>query len=143
MALTRERLQSYIPLKLEVIDQLERITRMRSAEYIPPMRESIGSSYSPGGGDRLADAIIRRLEYQEKIAPSVYAQLDELDAIREEIDALPDPMYRLVLRLRYIDIVEGRQRGWKDIAAKIYGNNEGRHVKAVQRLHDKAIEDIE
>lgn len=142
MQLTRERLRNYIPLQLEVYDQLERIARMKSAEQIPPMKESTGGGYTPGTGDNLERAILNRLAYQDKIVPEVNAILDKLDATRAAIGSLPDPMDRMILRLRYIDMEDCKQLGWKEIAIRIYGDDEERHVRAAQRLHDKAVAEI-
>ena len=140
--LTMERLRNYIPLQLEVFDQLERIERMKSAEQIPPMKESTGAGYTPGAGDNLERAILNRLAYQDKITPVVNAHLDELESIRAAIDARPDPMDRLILRRRYIDMADCRQLSWKEISVRIYGDDEERHIRAAQRLHDKAVAEI-
>ena len=142
MQLTMVRLRNYIPLQLEVYDQLERIERMRAAEQIPPMKESTGAAHTQGAGDSLERAILNRLAYQDKIEPVVNSHLDELEAIRAAIDARPDPMERTILRLRYIDMEDCKQLGWKEVARRIYGDNDERHVRAAQRLHDKATEDI-
>lgn len=142
MQLTMERLRDYIPLQLEVYDQLDRIARMKSAEQIPPMKESTGASFTAGAGDTLERAILNRLAYQDKIAPVVNAQLDLLDATRAAIDSLPDPMDRMILRLRYIDMKDCKQLGWKEISIRIYGDDEERHVRSAQRLHDKAVAEI-
>lgn len=142
MQLTMERLRNYIPLKLEVLDQLERIARMKSAEQIPPMRENTGGGYTPGTGDNLERAILNRLAYQDKIAPEVNSTLDFLESIRAAIDKLPDPMDRMILRLRYIDMEDCRQMKWKEIAFRIYKDDDASHVRAAQRLHDKAVAEI-
>lgn len=140
--IVRDWLSNYIPLMIEVMDQLERVARMRSAEITPPKTDNIGGGNANGATNKLERAILNRLAYQDKITPALEESIAELESIRTAIDSLRDPMFRTVLRLRYIDAVDGKRREWSDIALRIYGKDEERHIRAARRIHDKAVDAI-
>lgn len=140
--MTKERLASYISLKMEVDNQLERLTRMRNEEKIPAMRESDGSQHSPGTGDRMERAIIRRMEYEDRVIPQIEAALAEMETIEQAIYAVADPMEREVLRLRYMEGNYIRHLPWRDVALKLFGDDDKRHMVATYRLHTQALHNI-
>lgn len=136
--MTIERLENYIKLKTEVERYLERIARMKNDEKFPGMREGDGSQHQPGKGDRMERAILRRLDYQEKMAPLIQANLDEMEQVEQAVDSLMDPMHRDVLRFRYLEGENYRHKGWKDVALCLYHDNDESHVQAAYRLHREA-----
>ena len=140
--MTKERLASYISLRLEVDNQLERLARMRNDEKIPAMRESDGSQHSPGSGDRMERAIIRRMEYEDRVMPQIEAALAEMETIEQAIYAVADPMEREVLRLRYMEGNYIRHMPWRDVALKLFGDDDKRHMVATYRLHTRALNNI-
>lgn len=140
--MTKERLASYISLRLEVDNQLERLDRMRNDEKIPAMRESDGSQHSPGSGDRMERAIIRRMEYEDRVMPQIEAALVEMETIEQAIYAVADPMEREVLRLRYMEGNYIRHMPWRDVALKLFGDDDKRHMVATYRLHTRALNNI-
>lgn len=143
--MTEQRLSKYISLKLEVEHQLERIARMKSEETFPVMKEPSESQHQPGAGDRMERAILRRMEYEEKVAPLIQANEDEMNAIEDAIAGLDDPMEREVLRLRYIDgceEVKSRHQLWKDVAVRLYGDDDEKWMQAAYRLHRRALRNI-
>lgn len=140
--MTKERLASYISLRLEVDNQLERLARMRNDEKIPAMRESDGSQHSPGSGDRMERAIIRRMEYEDRVMPQIEAALAEMETIEQAIYAVADPMEREVLRLRYMEGNYIRHMPWRDVALKLFGDDDKRHMVATYRLHTRALTNI-
>lgn len=140
--MTKERLASYISLRLEVDNQLERLARMRNDEKIPAMRESDGSQHSPGSGDRMERAIIRRMEYEDRVMPQIEAALAEMKTIEQAIYAVADPMEREVLRLRYMEGNYIRHMPWRDVALKLFGDDDKRHMVATYRLHTRALTNI-
>lgn len=140
--MTKERLASYISLRLEVDNQLERLARMRNDEKIPAMRESDGSQHNPGSGDRMERAIIRRMEYEDRVMPQIEAALVEMETIEQAIYAVADPMEREVLRLRYMEGNYIRHMPWRDVALKLFGDDDKRHMVATYRLHTRALNNI-
>ena len=69
----KQRLASYRALRLEVDNQLDRLARLRNEEQLPAMRESSGAKSTGGNGDRMERAILRRMEYEERITPQIEA----------------------------------------------------------------------
>lgn len=138
----KQRLISYIYLKKEVDHQLERLQRMRSQEILPAQKESDGSKHTAGASDRMANAVIRRMAYEERVLPEIKAAQAEMDAIEDEISALRDPLERTVLRLRYIDGEYCRHMKWNDVAIKVYGDDDEKHLQAVYRIHGRALQNI-
>lgn len=141
--MTKERLASYITLRMEVDHQLERLERLKSAEQFPSMSNS-DSGGSKGGvsGDRIERAILRRMEFEQRALPKIKRAQKEMADIERAIDDMPDPLEREVLRLRYIDGDCARHMPWKDVAENLFGDNDDRHMLAVYRLHNKALNSI-
>lgn len=138
----KQRLWGYIYLKKEVDHLKERLQRMRSQEILPAQKESDGSAHTAGASDRMANAVIRRMAYEDRVLPQIRAAQAEMDAIEAEISALRDPLERTVLRLRYIDGEYCRHMKWKDVATNVYGDDEEKHLTAVHRIHGRALENL-
>ena len=140
--MTKQRLASYVSLRMENENRLERLTRLRNEAEIPAIRQGDGSKYSPSTGDRMERAIIRAMEYEEQIKPLIEANRREMEIIEAAIDALCDPMEREVLRLRYIDGEGCRLMPWKYVAVCLFGSDDARHLLATYRLHGKALQSL-
>lgn len=138
----KQRLKKYLSLRKEIDNELERPIRMRNEEKIPAMKQGDGSKKTGGASDRMADAVVRRLAYEELKLPKIEANQAELDKIDRAIDDLPDPMERELLRMRYTDSDTYRHRKWRDIAIMIYGDDEDRFLLAVSRMHNRALQHI-
>lgn len=136
---TKQRLHSYIFLRRSVENQLERLARMKNDELIPAMKEGDGSKRTPGASDRMANAIIRRLAYEDEVMNEVEEKMAEMEAIRAAILGLHEAQEQEVLRCRYIDCEGFRHTPWKDVAIQIYGDDDESQVKAVQRIHGRAL----
>ena len=141
-AMTKQRLASYVSLKLEIENQLDRLARLKNEAEIPAVRQGDGSKHSPGAGDRMERAIIRYMEYEERIRPQIEATKEEMRCIEDAINAVADPLEREVLRLRYIDGEYSRLMPWKEVAINLFGDDDERHILAAYRLHSKALVSI-
>ena len=139
---TKQRLASYRALRLEVDNQLDRLARLRNEEQLPAMRESSGAKSTGGNGDRMERAILRRMEYEERVAPQIEAAKREMAAIEAAIDHVEDPLERECLRLRYISGDSCRMMPWKDVAMAIYGDDDDKYILSIFRIHGKALQSI-
>ena len=99
---TKERLARYISLKKENENRLERLARMKSNAEMPAQRDPDGSKHTGSSGERMARAIEAYMEYEEQIGPLVETNRREMAEIEAAVAALPDPLEREVLRLRYL-----------------------------------------
>lgn len=135
----KERLRSYLCLKFETENQLERLLRLKSEEKFPAMRESSGAKQSGSSEGRMEKAIIRRMEYEASVMPKIEAAQKEMEQIEDAISAVRDPMEREVLRLRYVDGESRRPMLWRDVAVKLFGDDDERHILATYRLHSRAL----
>ena len=141
--MTKQRLSQYIYLKMEVEHQLERLARLRNQERLPAMQESDSSKQSGSGtGDRMERAIIRRMEYEDRVMPQVEAAMAEMQVIEDAIRSLPNPMEREVLRLRYMEGTCLRHLPWRDVALRLFGDDDDSHMMATYRLHTLALQKI-
>lgn len=140
--ITRERLHNYAKIKRQVENQLERLVRMKNEELIPALKMGDESKRNPGASDRMANAVIRRITYEEEITASMEENLAEMDAVRAAIKTLRDPMEQEILNMRYIDCEGYRHTPWRDVALKIYGDDDENQIRAVQRLHKSAVENL-
>lgn len=140
--MTKQRLSSYISLRMEVDNQLERLERLKSAEQFPSQQLGDESQHSGVSGDRLERAILKRMEFEKRAMPKIERNKKEMAQIEDAIDDMDDPLEREVLRLRYIDGECSRHMPWKDVAENLFGDNDDRHMLAVYRLHNKALSNI-
>lgn len=140
---TKKRLKSYIYLRQEVDCQLERLSRMKSNELFPTRGESDGSKHTSSGSDRMAKAIVRRLQYEEKALDEVERKMDEMDKITNAIDGLEDGLEREILRHRYIDCRGCKHTPWREIALSIYGDDDEAQMQMIFRAHGRALKNIE
>ena len=140
--ITKDRLCSYVSLKLEIENRLERLQRLKNEAEMPAAKVGDESQHTPGGTGRMERAIIRATEYEERIIPIIEDNRREMEAIETAIAELFDPMEREILRLRYIDGDGCRHMPWRDIATRMYGEDGEAQIRAVFRLHGKALEHI-
>lgn len=140
--ITKDRLRNYIFLRMEVENQLERLARMKNEELIPAQKESDGSKHSASASDRMANAVIRRLSFQDAIHDEMEQKLQEMEYIQDAISALEDPQEREVLRLRYIYGEGCRYMPWREISEKLYGDADDRSIHATFRVHGRALYNI-
>lgn len=140
--MTKKRLSRFLSLKAQTTNHLERIARMKSNEQFPAMRESDGSSHQPGASDRMGNAVIKRITYEDEITAELEANLAEMDAIRKAIKSLDDLMEQEVLWNRYIEPDGIKHMPWRDVAIRMYHNDDENTIRAVTRLHGKALESI-
>lgn len=138
----KQRLASYRALRLEVGNQLDRLARLRNEEQLPAMRESSGAKSTGGNGDRMERAILRRMEYEERVPPQIEAAKREMAAIEAAIDHVEDPLERECLRLRYISGDGCRMMPWKDVAVAIYGDDDDKYILSIFRIHGRALQSI-
>ena len=139
---TKERLSRYISLKQENENRLERLARMKSAAEMPAQRDPDGAKHTGSSGERMARAIEAYMEYEEQIGPLVEANRREMAEIEAAVAALPDPLEREVLRLRYLDGENVQSLSWKEVAYKLLGKANEAAQKKARRIHAKAIESL-
>lgn len=139
----KDALENYLFLKMEVENQLERIARAKNNTLIPALKESDGSQHFSDGVDRLGNTVVKWLELEDRLMPSIMEKIAEMQQIECAIESLKNPLEREVLRLRYLDGTGCRHMGWKDVAVNLYGDNDEAQLQAVFRLHRKAIHNFE
>lgn len=140
-------LSDYVGLMMECEHQREHLLRMKSREILPPsFREPDGAQHTSAAGDRMAAAVVRRLDREPKIQAIIDRCEAGMQAMEEAVDALPDPLERTVLRCRYFDgsiDPEGvhiwQKAKWREVALRIYGSDEDRYLKAVDRIRSAAL----
>lgn len=121
---TKSQLLRYLALRAENENRLERLAWMRSAAELPPMAEGDGSMHTNSSGDRMARAVENCMEYEEQIRPLIASNTAEMQRIEQAVDALDDPLEREVIRLRYMDSSNCRQKLWHDVAVQLYGDDD-------------------
>jgi hypothetical protein len=140
--ITRERIRNYSRIKQQVENQMERLARMKNEELIPALKMGDESKRNPGASDRMANAVIRRMAYEDEIAASMEKNLTEMEAVRAAIATLTDPMEQEVINMRYIDCEGYRHTLWSEVALNIYGDDDDKYIRAVQRLHTSAMDNL-
>lgn len=144
----KEWLSGYVGLMMECEHQREQLLRMKSREILPPsFREPDGAQHTSITGDRMAAAIARRLDREPKIQAVIDRCEAEMQAMEDAVDALPDPLERTVLRCRYFDgsidpetgIHVWKEAKWREVSLILYGSDEDRYLKAVDRIRSDAL----
>ena len=139
----KERLKRYPALKMELEKMEARLEVLRSEETLPPMRQGDGSKRTAGTGDRQERAILRRMEYEERTAPTIAANKQEIRAIDRAVAALIDPLEREVITIRYIEADSYKPLKCREVAVAMYGDDEEADILRVSRLHKKALESLQ
>ena len=139
----KKRLSNYSAIRVELDNLEERLERLKSEEQLPPMRPGNGSKPTGGTGDRQERAIIRRMEYEERHGPEMEAKRQELRYIEGAINAVADPMERMVLRIRYTDSDTAKPMPWREVAIAIYKDDSDSKMLAIYRLHGRALKSLQ
>lgn len=139
----KKRLSQYSAIRVELDNLEERLERLKSEETIPAMRPSNGSKPTGGTGDRQERSIIRRMEYEERHGPEIDAKRGELRYIEDSINAVADPMERMVLRIRYTESENAKPMPWRAVAMAIYKDDSDSKMLAIYRLHGRALKNLQ
>lgn len=139
----KKRLSNYSAIRVELDNLEERLERLKSEETLPAMRPGNGSKHTGGTGDRQERAVIRRMEYEERHGPEMEAKRNELRYIEDSINAVADPMERMVLRIRYTESETAKPTPWRDVAIAIYRDDSDAKMLAIYRLLDKAVKSLQ
>ena len=138
----KERLKRYPAIRKETDNLLTRLEVLKSEETLPPMRPGDGSKHTAGRSDRQERAIIRRMEYEERTAPTIAANEQEIKAINRIVAALSDPLEREVVNIHYIEVDGYKPLPWRDVAIAMYGDDTEADVLRVHRLHKSALQSL-
>lgn len=138
----KERLKRYPALRMETDNLLARLEVLKSEETIPPLRPGDGSKRTSGTGDRQERAILRRMEYEERTAPTITANKQEMKVIDKAVAALSDPLEREVITIHYIEVDGYKPLPWRDVAIAMYGEDTEADLLRVHRLHSKALQSL-
>lgn len=139
----KQRLKRYPAIRLETENMISRLEMLKSEETIPPVRQGDGSKRTAGTGDRQERAILRRMEYEERTAPTIAANKQEIKAIDAAVLALSDPLEREVITIHYIEVDGYKPIPWRDVAIAMYGDDAEADVLRVHRLHGKALRSLQ
>lgn len=139
----KKRLSNYSAIRMELGNLEDRLERLKSEETLPPMRPNSGSKSTGGTGDRQERSILRRMEYEELHGPEIEAKRNELRYIEESINAVPDPMERMVLRIRYTGSETAKPMPWRAVAMTIYKDDSDSKLLAIYRLHTRALKNLQ
>ena len=139
----KKRLSQYSAIRVELANLEERLERLKSEETLPAMRPSNGSKPTGSTGDRQERSIIRRMEYEERHGAEIDAKRDELRYIEDSINAVADPMERMVLRIRYTESETAKPMPWRAVAMAIYKDDSDSKMLAIYRLHSRALNSLQ
>ena len=138
----KKRLSNYSAIRVELDNLEERLERLKSEETLPAMRPNNGSKPTGSTGDRQERSILRRMEYEDRHLAEIHAKRDELRDIEGLINAIPDPMERMVLRIRYTESETAKPMPWRAVAMAIYKDDSDSKMLAIYRLHSRALNSL-
>lgn len=135
-------LYGYAGLKMAVHNDMDRIRRAENDALIPALKMGDGSKSTGGSGDRQENAVLRWMDVKERLMPGIEAKVSRMSDIEAAINSLSDSFEQLVLVKRYIEVDGYYHPTWPEIAQAIYLTDEEKAVKAVTRLHGRALVSI-
>ena len=101
---------------------LERVTQ--SMERIP-----CAGSAEP---DKISDGVVNLIEMERAAIQKYGAYLEYVKIVEHELDAIPDPNQRRILKLRYLDGLL-----WEEISEKTIF-----HERWCRELHNRGLKEI-
>ena len=116
------RMNAMIGLKLAQLDQL----RSRAASVTQRLD---GLPRGTGYGDRVGEAAAKLADQEAELLEDYHRLLDQQSAIRRYIQALPDPLWRAVMEMRYL-----QGTAFPMIAARLAYDE-----RQIYRFHKKAL----
>lgn len=138
----KEFLLEYAALKMEAINHSKRIIKAFNDTQIPATHLCEGSRRTLGSKDRQENATIRYTETKDRLQPQIDANKAKMRQIEDAISSMTDGLEREVLRLRYIDVNSWKPVPWREVAIELYGDDEEKDLKRVQRLHQEALKSL-
>lgn len=140
----KARLTQYTKLQSVMDGITEELARRKSSQYTQIHLDSNGSKPTPNRSDRMANAIINRIAFEEAASAKLQQIDTEMGSIENAVLNLKDGLEQHVILLRYITGTNnGRQlKPWHEIAMKIYGNDSEAQMQAVFRIHRRALKNI-
>ena len=121
------RIERKVRLDKEMLESMHAALHGRSVNY-----ESDGSQRNPQGNS-VERAILRVVEYEERINAEIEELTQKRLEIEEVIEAVPDETLREILKRRYL-----MYQKWDKIAEEM-----NRDLRWVYRLHSKALSKID
>ena len=135
----KEYLESYAALKMEVRMNEDRISEVFYEAQIPATHLSDGSRRTQVSKDRQENANIRYIEIKDRLQPIIDANKAKMREIEDDIASIPDPMQREVLRIRYTDTDTWKPLKWRDVAMRMYGDDDENALRRLVRFHREAL----
>lgn len=139
----KQRYTRYSAIRGETEGMEAKLADLKSNETFPAAHSGDGSKRTPGKGDRMERATIRRMEYEETNGPVIAANKKEMRYLVGLVNALSDPMQRMVMRARYLDVEGVEPLRWPDVAQTIYHDDGDAKQLACHRLHGKALKSLQ
>lgn len=113
-------LQQTIDFKTERLEHMEAKLNSIASPQISDMPRGGG-----GTGDRMTDAIARKIDLEREIQQDIARERAEYDAILLITKAMEKPDERIVIQLRYLDGAK-----WDTIAEALYSQRDDYDLKA-------------
>lgn len=128
----KEYLQQAYTIDRRIGLDIQKLEAARSSLHGRAVNYRSDGTRSGSRENRIENAIIRVLEYEEKIG----AEIDELTEKRQEIEkvinSVPDDVQREILTRRYL-----LYQKWELVAEEMH-----RDLRWIYRLHGKAVENL-
>lgn len=135
----KEYLESYAALKMEVRMNEDRICEVFNETQIPAAHLSDGSKRTSGDRGPQESANIRYIETKDRLQPVIDAKKAQMREIESVIDSMSNPMYREVLRIRYTDTTGWKPVKWREVAMRMYGDDDDNAIQNLIRYHREAL----
>lgn len=137
----KKRLTAFRDLQQTIDFKTERLERMAAKLTSIGSQQITDMPKAPSGpGDRMAEAIARKVDLEREIQQDIARERAEYDAILLITKAMERPDERVVIQLRYLDGAK-----WREIAEALYQSRDDYEEKAdnylqqVFRKHGTAL----
>lgn len=129
--MTKERLRQYQTIKKEREQLRHQLEEIEAALYYPKIQRLDSMPGARSEGNPQEDLAIHHLELQDRYRKKMEELAAEQLAIEEAIETL-EPMYRMLMRYRYIDGLK-----WEEVCIKIgysWTQTHEHHGRALNQL---------
>ena len=135
----KEYLESYAALKMEVRMNEDRICEVFNETQIPATHLRDESRRTPGNRGPQESANIRYIETKDRLQPVIDAKKAQMREIESVIDGISRPMLREVLRIRYTDTNTWKPLKWREVAMRMFGDDDEKDLRRLLLYHREAL----
>lgn len=138
--MTKDELERYKYISDEITQLWDEINRLRDGLMSPSGKVITWAPATAKQDDKFAEVMARIDEFEHELIGKLEERIKLQRSIEHVIDSVDDPLYRVILRSRYI-----QGKTWKEICDQTnYSRSQINylHGKALKKIKDRTLSDM-